>query len=60
MVRLTSLYNWYAGDFEQAAGSVLKYAADYSPELKQSLDAGRKPKVEFLNYDWSLNAKEPK
>jgi hypothetical protein len=60
VVRLTSLYHWYAGDFEQAAGSVLKYAAGHSPQLKQALDAGRKPKVEFLNYNWSLNAKESK
>lgn len=60
VVKLTSLYNWYGGDFEQAAGSVLKYAAAHSPALKQALDSGSKPKVEFLNYDWSLNAKEPK
>jgi uncharacterized membrane protein YdjX (TVP38/TMEM64 family) len=59
VVRLTSLYNWYAGDFDQVAGSVMNYAAGYSPQLKQSLDSGNKPKVEFLNYDWSLNAKEP-
>ena len=60
VVKLTSLYNWYAGDFEQAGGSVLSFAARYSPPLKAALDAGRKPKVEFLNYDWSLNAKESK
>lgn len=58
VVKLTSLYNWYGGDFEQAAGSVAQFAARYSPDLKQTLDAGRKPKVEFLDYDWSLNAKE--
>ena len=60
VVKLTSLYNWYAGDFEQVAGSVLNFAARYSPPLKAALDAGRKPKVEFLNYDWSLNVKESK
>lgn len=58
VVRLTSLYNWYADDFEQSAGSVLKYVAAYSPQLKQALDAGLKPSIEFLNYDWSLNTKE--
>lgn len=57
-VKLTSLYNWYGGDFEQVAGSAVQFASRYSPELKQALDAGRKPKVEFLDYDWSLNAKE--
>ncbi|MGH7144890.1 MAG: VTT domain-containing protein [Planctomycetota bacterium] len=58
VVKLTSLYDWYGGDFEQAAGSVLNFAARYSPALKQALDAGRKPKVEFLDYDWSLNAQK--
>lgn len=58
VVRLTSLYNWYAGDFEQAAGSVLQFAARYAPQLKKALDAGQKPTVEFLDYDWSLNAQE--
>ncbi len=57
-VRLTSLYKWYAGDFEQVAGTVPKYAARYSPGLKRALETGRKPEVEFLDYDWSLNGIE--
>lgn len=55
---LTSLYNWYGGDFEQVAGSVTKYAARYSPVLQAALNAGESPKVEYLDYDWSLNSKE--
>jgi len=58
VLKLTSLYNWYAGDFEQVAGSVAKFAARYSPTLKQALDAARQPRVQFLDYDWSLNSKE--
>jgi uncharacterized membrane protein YdjX (TVP38/TMEM64 family) len=54
-VRLTRLYDWYGGDFKQQAGSVLAFAARYSPELKRTLDAGKKPKVRWLDYDWSLN-----
>lgn len=52
---LTSLYKWYGGDFEQVAGSVLKYAARYAPPLEAALDAGKEPKVEWQNYDWTLN-----
>lgn len=55
-IRLTALYNWYGGDFEQVAGDVLRYVARYSADLRASLDAGRRPRVEFLDYDWSLNA----
>lgn len=58
VARLTSIYNWYDGDFEQVAGSVLNFAARYSPELKRALDAGRKPKIQWLDYGWSLNSKE--
>ncbi len=60
VVRLTSLYDWYGGDFEQAAGSVLSYAAGHSPQLKAALDAGKTPKVQFLDYDWALNQKDRK
>ncbi len=58
VVHLTSLYKWYGSDFEQVAGSVLKFAARYSLELKQALDAGKEPKIEWLDYDWTLNSKE--
>lgn len=59
-VWLTSLYKWYGGDFEQVAGSVLEYAARYVPELQQELDAGRRPRIHWLTYDWSLNSVENK
>lgn len=55
VVELTQLYSWYGGDFVQVAGSVLKYAARYSPDLKKSLDGGAEPSIHWLNYDWSLN-----
>jgi hypothetical protein len=49
---LTSLYDWYGGDFRQAAGSVLAFVGRYAPEVE-----GKKLKVRFLDYDWSLNEK---
>ena len=54
-VELTQLYNWYAGDFKQAAGSSLEFAAGYSRSLKQALESGDKPKIKWLEYDWALN-----
>ena len=56
VVKLTRLYNWYGRDFEQAAGSVRAFAARYSKELRQAVDAGRDPKIEWLDYDWRLNS----
>lgn len=58
VVHLTQLYNWYDGDFKQAAGSVAAFAARYAPALQQRLDAGQTPKIKWLDYDWSLNARE--
>ena len=55
-VYLTRLYDWYTGDFRQAAGSVLEYAAQYDPQLRQDLTEGKKPTVKYLEFDWSLNA----
>lgn len=57
-LRLTPLYDWYGGDFEQAAGGVLAYAARYAPELAELLEAGRPPGIEWKDYDWSLNSQE--
>lgn len=57
-VYLTKLYNWYGGDFEQVAGSVLKYVADYDPTLKKMLEQGNPPRISWLDYDWSLNSQE--
>ena len=60
VVRLTKLYNWYGGDFEQVAGDVLQFAARYSPELKQALANDALPRIEWLPYDWKLNSVEIK
>jgi hypothetical protein len=54
-VELTSLYEWYGGDFEQVADSILDYAARYRSDLADDLAAGQQIAVRFLDYDWSLN-----
>ncbi len=49
---LSSIFKWFRGDFEAAAGSLPAYVAQY-------LDFGTTHvadyDVEFLDYDWSLN-----
>ena len=56
VVRLTKLYDWYAEDFEQVAPTVLDFVARYSPPLREAIEGGRRPRIEWLEYDWSLNA----
>ncbi|MDX1643875.1 MAG: DUF547 domain-containing protein, partial [Thermoanaerobaculia bacterium] len=43
VIHLTRLYDWYGGDFEQVAGSVLAYVARYRDDLAADLAAGHEP-----------------
>ena len=52
---LTSLYKWYGDDFKQTEGTILDYVARY----REDLDLDDRPRVRFLDYDWSLNVQEP-
>ncbi len=52
---LTRLYDWFGGDFKQAGGSVLAYAARFSLPLARTLEASTQPSIQWLDYDWSLN-----
>ncbi len=54
-VSLTKLYQWYGGDFEQAAGSVFAYASRYSSPLDRAIGSGESPAIDWLPYDWSIN-----
>jgi len=52
-LHLSMIFDWYAGDFEEAAGSVAAYVQPYLPGFPD-----RPPDrvdVRFRDYDWSLN-----
>lgn len=60
---LSSIFKWYAGDFTGgstvvaffARGGVVDWVVQHLPhELSRELRAKR-PKVRYLDYDWSLN-----
>ena len=54
LVRLSKIFDWYAGDFGGTAG-VRKFVLDYAPEnIKAKLGDG-KFKPAHMRYDWSLN-----
>lgn len=55
---LTPLYDWYGSDFEQVGETVLGYVARHSPALAETLAKGKPPRIEWLEYDWSLNGKK--
>ena len=54
---LSQIFNWYRGDFDEAAGSVPKYIARYVGPDARSVALDPDVVVEFLDYDWSLNSR---
>jgi hypothetical protein len=49
------IFDWYADDFK-ATGGVLAFLAKYGPADAGETIAGGKVKLEFVEYDWGLNA----
>ena len=59
-LEVSSIFYWYAKDFERAAGSVAKFLAPYASRLSADAAAQRQiaaatVPVQFLDYDWRLN-----
>jgi hypothetical protein len=49
---LSPLFKWYAADY----GPVLEFIARHAaPELKSGIEALRQPRIEYYEYDWSIN-----
>ncbi|MAF27103.1 MAG: DUF547 domain-containing protein [Gemmatimonadota bacterium] len=53
-LHLSKILDWYAGDFEKAAGSVASFVGRYREDVSRALDSG-KVRVRHESYDWSLN-----
>jgi len=52
---LSRIFDWYRSDFDQKYGSVTKFLSEYfTGEQKEWLAKGD-VKIEYLDYDWSLN-----
>ncbi len=55
--RLSQIFNWFGGDFGPDAPAVLRAIAVHAPaEIASALrTAPDRWKIEYLDYDWSLN-----
>jgi len=49
---LSSIFSWFRGDFESAAGSLQAFVAAYLEQADRGVSGYA---VEFLDYDWALN-----
>jgi len=52
---LSSIFKWFRGDFEAAAGTLPAFVARYADESTAEALRRSGVHVEFLEYDWSLN-----
>jgi len=61
VAQLSKIFDWFEEDFSGAVGSVLAYVARYvdDPEVAKEL-AQPGYRIEYLEYDWSLNGIPPK
>ena len=58
---LSMIFQWFEKDFAAAAGSVLAYVARYVDESELAKELAQPGyRIEFLEYDWSLNGIPPK
>jgi hypothetical protein len=55
---LSKLFDWYKGDFEYKAGSVLNFIKPYLDEKRLAF-LKQDPKIAYLDYNWALNAQAP-
>lgn len=59
VLRLSSIFKWFRGDFETASVSLPAFFSRYAdPATAQAL-VGGEVTVEFLDYDWTLNGRNP-
>jgi hypothetical protein len=58
VLHLSKLFDWFAGDFEHKSGTVINFIKPYLGERTLAF-VKQKPKIEFLHYDWALNAQAP-
>jgi hypothetical protein len=58
---LSKIFDWFEQDFVASTGSVQKFVARYveDPDVARNL-AADSYHLEYLEYDWSLNATPPK
>jgi hypothetical protein len=50
-LKLSKIFKWYGDDWKKMKGSpYLSFVENFIPEIK-----GKKPDIDFLDYDWSLN-----
>ena len=56
VLHLSQIFEWYAEDFEDTHGSVINFISEYLPEADAAFLKKEEVQIQYLKYDWSLNA----
>lgn len=56
-LHLSSIFKWFREDFERAARTLPEFVARYSDEQTARALRSGNVRVDFLDYDWSLNGR---
>lgn len=54
-MKVSQIFDWFAGDFERDAGSVRAWIARYAPPEVAAWIAESEPEIGFRSYSWDLN-----
>ena len=57
-LHLSSIFLWFAGDFDQYGG-VVKFVSRYVPQEDADYIAQNKPTLKYFDYNWNVNGKPP-
>jgi len=55
VIHLSSIFNWFKGDFEAEAGSVRNFIMPYAPTQTITYLNNTNFNFEYFDYDWNLN-----
>ncbi len=53
---LSQIFEWYAEDFEETHDSVIDFITEYLPEGDATFLKQETVQIQYLHYDWGLNA----
>lgn len=55
VIYLSSIFDWFKGDFVKKSGSVEKFISPYLKEADRKALLSENLKIKYTDYDWSLN-----
>ncbi|MEO8601819.1 MAG: DUF547 domain-containing protein [bacterium] len=55
-IRLSSIFKWFRDDFGGSDAAVRAFVARYVDDPERAYLLEQKPAIEYLDYDWTLNA----